>query len=60
MLVKSTSAVAKLAFHGGFNIAPLREGLKGDRDFLKWCYYLSGWEGPEHCELEKKEKKSGR
>lgn len=27
-----TSAVAKLGFHGGFNIAPLREGLKGDRD----------------------------
>lgn len=24
--------MAKLCFHGGFNIAPLREGLKGDRD----------------------------
>lgn len=53
-----TSAVAKLAFHGGFNIAPLREGLKGDRDLSNSVITSAARRVQSTANLEKK--KSGR
>lgn len=45
--------MAKLCFHGGFNIAPLREGLKGDRDLSNSVITSAAWRVQSTANLKK-------